>query len=52
MGNTDTSWTENFPGPFGPTDLLPGPQASGEEILSFWNQFFSLPSETTAFHFA
>lgn len=52
LGDADASWTGNFQGPFGPTDLLPGPQASGEEILSFWSQYFSTPAEMDALQFA
>lgn len=51
FNDADASWTGNFQGPFGPTDLLPGPQASGEEILSFWNQYFSTPGEEDALQF-
>jgi hypothetical protein len=38
---SEESWTGDLTGPFGPTDLLPGPQASGEDILAFWNNFFT-----------
>jgi hypothetical protein len=51
VGDADSTWTGNFPGSFGPTDLLPGPQASGEEILSFWNQYISSPSDIDGLHF-
>lgn len=50
--NSENLWSRNyFPEPFGPTDGPPGPQASGEEILSFWSQYFSQRSQPDEFSF-